>query len=64
MNPIVAKAGGLQVPVALINEGLSEGVEPNDFHFMRYVRCPDVGVKCQGYGEVMVKVDVVARTKA
>ena len=51
----------LAIPVALINERLSEGLEPNDFHFMRYVRCPDVGVECYGYGEVMLKVQVVKR---
>ena len=34
----------LMIPVALINERLSEDIEPDDFHFMRYVRCPDVGV--------------------
>ena len=52
----------LAVPVALINERLSEGLEPNDFHFMRYVRCPDVGVECYGYGEVMLKVQVRPRS--
>lgn len=31
----------MTVPVGLINERLSEGLDPNDFHFMRYVRCPD-----------------------
>lgn len=49
------------VPVALINERLSEGLDPADFHFMRLVRCPDVGVECLGYGEVMVKILVVPR---
>ena len=53
----------LTIPVALINERLSEGLEPNDFHFMRYVRCPDAGVECYGYGEVMLKVQVVLRAK-
>ena len=53
----------LTIPVALINERLSEGLEPDDFHFMRYVRCPDTGVNCYGYGEVMLKVQVVARVK-
>ena len=36
----------LTVPVALINERLSEGLDPNDFHFMRHLRCPDTGVEC------------------
>jgi uncharacterized repeat protein (TIGR04076 family) len=53
----------LTIPVALINERLSEGLEPNDFHFMRYVRCPDSGIECYGYGEVMMKVNVVPRVK-
>lgn len=53
----------LTIPVALINERLSEGLEPNDFHFMRYVRCPDAGVDCYGFGEVMVQVRVVPRDK-
>ena len=53
----------LTVPVALINERLSEGHDPNDFHIMRHVRCPDVGVECLGYGEVMLKVQVVRRMR-
>jgi hypothetical protein len=53
----------LTLPVAMINERLSEGLEPNDFHFMRYVRCLDVGVECLGFGEVMVKVSVIPRVK-
>jgi uncharacterized repeat protein (TIGR04076 family) len=53
----------LAIPVALINERLSEGLEPNDFHFMRYLHCPDTGVDCYGYGEVMLKVQVVPRIK-
>lgn len=53
----------LTVPVALINERLSESLAPNDFHFMRYLRCPDTGVDCYGYGEVMLKVQVVPRVK-
>ncbi|MDY6790413.1 MAG: hypothetical protein SWH54_03995 [Thermodesulfobacteriota bacterium] len=53
----------LTIPVALINERLSEGLPPNDFHFMRYVRCPDAGVECLGYGEVTLKVQVVPRAK-
>lgn len=51
----------LAIPVALINERLSEGLDPNPFHFMQYVRCPDVGVECSGYGEVMLRVQVVPR---
>ena len=53
----------LTIPVALINERFSEGLDPNDFHFMRQVRCPDTGVKCLGYGEVMLKVQVIPRTE-
>ena len=53
----------LTIPVALINERLSEGLEPNDFHFMRYVRCPDMGVECLGYGEVSLKINVIERRK-
>ncbi|MDP3285732.1 MAG: hypothetical protein Q8M56_14975 [Desulfobacterales bacterium] len=51
----------LVIPVAQINERLSEGHDPNNFHFMRYVRCPDVGVECLGYGDVMLKVSVIPR---
>lgn len=51
------------VPVALINERLNSGLDPNDFHFMRHVRCPDAGVECLGYGEVMAKIEVVPRAK-
>jgi hypothetical protein len=53
----------LAIPVALINERLSEGLEPNDFHFMRQLKCLDAGVDCLGYGEVMLKVRVVPRIK-
>jgi len=49
----------LTVPVALINERLSEGLDPNLFHFMPQVRCPDVGVECGGYGEVRLEIKVV-----
>ncbi|MBI5523303.1 MAG: hypothetical protein HY910_11785 [Desulfarculus sp.] len=51
----------LVVPVALINERLSEGLEPGAIHFMRELSCPDVGVECQGYGQVRLKVAVVPR---
>ena len=53
----------LTIPVALINERIGEGLGPNDFHFMRHLRCPDTGIDCQGYGEVMVEVKVVPRLK-
>jgi uncharacterized repeat protein (TIGR04076 family) len=53
----------MQIPVALINERLSEGLDPNLIHFMKYVRCPDAGVECAGYGEVMVEVSVIPRVK-
>jgi uncharacterized repeat protein (TIGR04076 family) len=53
----------MMVPVALINERLSEGLEPNQFHFMHQVRCLDVGVECGGYGEVRFEVKVVPRVK-
>jgi uncharacterized repeat protein (TIGR04076 family) len=53
----------LTIPVALINERLSENLDPNQYHFMHYVRCPDVGVECSGYGEVMLRVNVVPRVK-
>ena len=53
----------LSIPVALIIERLSEKLAPNDVHFMRYVRCPDTGVECYGYGEVMLKVKVIPRSK-
>ena len=56
-------ASQLIIPVALINERLSEGLEPGDFHFMRMVRCPDAGVECLGFGEVMLKVQVTPRIK-
>jgi len=51
----------LAIPVALINERLSEGLDPNQFHFMHVVRCPDVGVDCSGYGEVMLRIQVKSR---
>lgn len=51
----------LVIPVALINERLSEGLDPNEFHFMRQVKCPDVGVDCAGYGEIVMEVKAVPR---
>jgi len=51
----------LAVPVALIVERISEGLDPNAFHFMHYVRCPDVGVQCAGYGGIMMKIEVIPR---
>lgn len=56
-------ASQLTIPVALINERISEGLTPNDFSFMRYVRCPDAGVNCLGFGNVTMKVEVVPRIK-
>jgi len=53
----------LAVPVALINERLGEGLDPNQFHFMHQVRCLDVGVECGGYGEVRLEIKVVQRVK-
>jgi uncharacterized repeat protein (TIGR04076 family) len=53
----------LAVPVALINERLSEGLDPNQFHFMHQVRCLDVGVACGGYGEVRFEIKVAPRVK-
>lgn len=49
----------LALPVALINERLSEGLDPNQFHFMHQVRCPDAGVDCAGYGEVRLEIKAV-----
>ncbi len=51
----------LVIPVALINERISEGLDPNQFHFTHQVRCSDVGVDCAGYGGIMMKVQVVPR---
>jgi uncharacterized repeat protein (TIGR04076 family) len=51
------------VPVALINERLSEGLDPNQFHFMKFVQCPDLGVDCAGYGQVRFEIKVVPRIK-
>jgi uncharacterized repeat protein (TIGR04076 family) len=51
------------VPVALINERFSEGLDPNLMHFMKFVQCPDVGVECAGYGQVKFEMKVVPRIK-
>ncbi|MDR3544002.1 MAG: hypothetical protein P4L69_24065 [Desulfosporosinus sp.] len=53
----------LTIPFALINERLSESLDSNDFHFMRYLRCPGTGVDCYGCGEFMLKVQVVPRIR-
>jgi uncharacterized repeat protein (TIGR04076 family) len=55
--------GQFVVPVALINERLSEGLDPNQFHFMKFVQCPDMGVDCAGYGQVRFAMKVVPRIK-
>lgn len=47
------------IPVALINERLSEELDPNQFHFMHRVRCLDTGVECGGYGEVILEIKAV-----
>ncbi|MFZ5585222.1 MAG: hypothetical protein ACOZHQ_04760 [Thermodesulfobacteriota bacterium] len=57
-------ASQMVVPVALINERLSEGLEPNAFHFMRQAACPDRGVACAGYGRVVVKIGAEPRQEA
>jgi len=51
----------LVLPVALINERLSEGLDPNQYHFVREVGCPDLGVDCSGYGQVRLRVSAVPR---
>jgi hypothetical protein len=38
---------------------MGEGLDPILFHFMHRVRCPDGGVACAGYGEVMLEIKVV-----
>lgn len=53
----------MTVPVALINERLSESLDPNQFHFMHQVRCLDVGVECAGYGEVRFEVNRQVQAK-
>ena len=52
------------IPVALINERLSEGLDPNQFHFMKVVQCPDLGVHCDGYGQARFEIKVVPRIKS
>ena len=54
-------AGQMQVPVALVNERLSEGLEPNAFHFMRTVSCLDCGMEKGGYGKVEMQISVQPR---
>lgn len=51
----------MAVPVALINERLSENLDANAFHFMHQVRCLDVGVDCAGYGGIRMEISVVPR---
>ncbi len=59
----VYAVGQFSVPVALINERLSEGLDPNNIHFMKFVQCPDLGVDCAGYGRVRFEIKVVPRIK-
>lgn len=57
-------ASQLVVPVAVINERLSEGLDPQPFHFCHTIRCPDMGVDCGGYGQVEAQVTVETRNQA
>ena len=45
----------LAVPVALINERLSEGLDPNQFHFMHQVAAAWSGRSVSSYGGYRVK---------
>lgn len=60
----VYAVANLALPVALINERFSEGLDPNAFHFVHQVSCPDVGVACGGYGQVRMRVRVLPREEA
>jgi hypothetical protein len=53
----------LALPAALINERLSEGLDPNGFHFMRRVYCLDAGVENCGYGAVTAQVSAWPRAE-
>lgn len=54
-------ASQMMIPVALINERFSEGLDPERFHFMRRLQCQDCGVENGGYGQVMVEMSVGPR---
>ena len=44
-----------------VNEMIYAGVDPNDIRFNRF-GCFDVGVKCGGWGRVIVEIKVIDRT--
>jgi len=44
-----------------VNELIYAGVDPNDIRFNRF-GCFDVGVKCGGWGRIVVEVKVTDRT--
>ena len=56
-------ASQFNVPVALINERLSEELNPNETHFMRRVHCQDCGFEQGGYGQVMVEISTRPRSQ-
>ena len=64
-HEVIEKAADELVTIAdrESEERLSEGLDPNGFHFMRYVRCLDTGVECMGYGEVTICVKVIKRAE-
>jgi uncharacterized repeat protein (TIGR04076 family) len=45
--------------VARINEKLMQTGDFDDLYFLRYARCPDVGVENLGYGEVIVRTRMI-----
>lgn len=47
--------------IARINEKLMQTGDSDDLYFLRYARCPDVGVQNLGYGEVVVRTRIIPR---
>ena len=47
--------------VARINEKLMQTGDFDDLYFLRYARCPDVGVENLGYGEVIVRTRIIPK---
>lgn len=47
------------LPVSLICERISEGLNPQDFHFARQVRCDNLSADCMPNGGVFARLRIV-----
>lgn len=53
----------LSAPVFTVTEFIYAGIDPNRIRF-REIGCPDVGVRCGGWGHIVMKLKVEDRKKS